>query len=112
MRRRVIHAPAMDPATLLQVGILILAFVVAIGIGLLIIEKIRKSLVKDDADWTDDPLSTFRKSFEKGEMDEAEFRRITASLSGPGREFSPPEKPARPKDFPLPRATRMGVLAR
>lgn len=78
-------------------ALLIAATAVALTVGVLVIQRARRDLVAGPEPSDRDPLDPFRAAFEKGQMDEAEYRRIQESL-GLGR---PDAKGAtRPKEAP------------
>jgi len=67
-----------DP-TAIRTALLVLAVVSVLGIGLVVIEKVRRA-IREPVESTADLRAAFREAFEAGEIDEEEYRRALASL--------------------------------
>lgn len=68
-----------DPG-LLKSALLVFFLLGAVGIGLAIISRIRRS-IREPEDSPADLLSSLRDAYDAGDLDEAEFRRVRESLA-------------------------------
>lgn len=68
-------------------SLLVLATVVLVTVAIAVITRVRRSVHERDADREEDLLTDLQKAYIKGQMDEAEFRRIQDSL---GKRKQPP----------------------
>jgi uncharacterized membrane protein len=70
---------AFDPAIWNNV-FLVVATVVIVAIGLMIVQRVRQTARGDEAPGGEDLLGDLQRAYIKGEIDDAEFRRIQESL--------------------------------
>lgn len=98
-------APAQRPAaTPRETYLWYLAFALlscAIIVGIVVATRLWREIHEDEAPATNEEiLEEFRQAFAQGEIDEAEFRRLTALLTDPAgnRACDPVAKPKRPSD--------------
>ena len=68
----------MDPARL-QTALLVFAVVALLGIGMVILTRVRKMVHQPEAE-PENLLESLQQAFEDGEMDEAEYRRVREVL--------------------------------
>lgn len=91
--------PAIDASDrslrLLWAGFLLVATVLLGAVLLALADRWRRRMQSDFVTQAD-ALAAFRLSYERGELSEAEFRRIQARLGG----TKPPARPAPPPDNP------------
>jgi uncharacterized membrane protein len=95
---------AIDP-TIWNNVLLVVATVVIVAIGLAIVQRVRQTARGAEAPGGEDLLGDLQRAYIKGEIDDAEFRRIQESLerrkpaAPPGRtppKGSPPPPPTPP----------------
>ena len=78
MRR---HVPPLDPS-MIQTYLMVIALVTVLGIGVAILDRLRKGMIRP----TDEPKDVpefLRNAFESGAMEEEEYRRVREVLERP-----------------------------
>lgn len=67
-------------AALLKTGLLLAGMTALIAIGIGVVQRLRRELHDNDAVTQGDVRAAFEAAYDAGEIDEAEYRRVRASL--------------------------------
>jgi hypothetical protein len=78
-------------------GLLILAAVALVWIGMVVIQRTRRGVLEDRPERPEDRLAPFEAAYRRGQMSEEEFRRIQQSL---GAGLHVPPTPPTPRVAP------------
>jgi hypothetical protein len=86
-------APSSYTVFLLLIGLVVTA-------GMILVYRLRRDVEEDCPVSEADVLRDLERAYYAGEMDEAEFRRVTAALKRPKGPAAPPPPPVTPADPP------------